>query len=275
MYKRQLLHHLERGTENGLAQVAALLPERALEAVGPTRNPASGRDHGTLVLLVGDDLGKLSLDVVRVAGLATESGQCVAGSLDVTTLDEVTRRVGEEEETTTENQTEDELDTDGDTVRASVVDILGTIVDASSQQETNGDTELVAGNESTSDLARADLRHVQNDNGGLETDTETGDETTSNDQTKTVRGDLENNTDDVDKAADDDSPATTDGVSDITSDDGAEEGTGGEDRSDERVVRTAESGCASTLDELDEDGRTGNTVDVTCFVCQKMKTCRL
>ena len=191
----------------------------------------------------------------------------MAGSLDVTALDEVTRRVGEEEETTTENDTEDELDTDGDTVRSSAVDVLGAVVDASSQQETNGDTELVARNESTSDLAGADLRHVQNDNGRLETDTETGNETTSDNQTKTVGGDLENNTDNVDGATDDDGPATTDGVSDITGDDSTEEGTGREDRSDERVVRTGESGNASALNELDEDRRTGNTVDVTFVVC--------
>jgi hypothetical protein len=262
-----LLHHLQRGTKDGLAQVGALLPERTLEAVGPARNPASGGDHGTLVLLVGDDLGKLSLNVVRVTGLATESGQGVAGSLNVTTLDEVARRIGEEEETTTEDDTEDELDTDGDTVRASVVDVLGAVVDASSQQETDGDAELVAGNEGTSDLARADLRHVQNDNGGLETDTETGNETTSNNQTKTVGGDLENNTDDVDEATNDDGPATTDGVSDITGNDSTEEGTGREDRSDERVVGTGESGLTSALNELDEDGRTSNTVDITCVVC--------
>jgi hypothetical protein len=262
-----LLHHLQRGTENGLAQVAALLPERTLEAVGPTRNPASGGDHGALVLLIGDDLGKFGLDVVRVTGLATESGQSVAGSFNVTTLDEVTRRVGEEEETTTENDTEDELDGDGNAVRASVGDVLGTVVDARGQQETNGNAELVTGNESTSDLARADLRHVENDNGRFETDTETGDETTSNNQTKTVRGDLENDTDDVDSATNDDSPTTTDSVGNITGDDSTEEGTSRENSSDERVVRAGESIVASALDELDEDGRTGDTVDVTWIMC--------
>jgi hypothetical protein len=262
-----LLHHLQRGTKDGLAQVAALLPERTLEAVGPTRNPASGGDHGTLVLLVGDDLGKLGLDVVRVTGLATESGQCVAGSLNVTALDEVARRVGEEEETTTENETEDELNTDGNAVGGSAVDVLGTVVDARGQQETNGNAELVTGNESTSDLARADLGHVQNDNGGFETDTETSNETASNDQTKTVGGDLENDTDDVDKTTDDDSPATTDGVGDITSDDGTEEGTGRENSSNERVVRTGERIVASALDQVDEDGGTGDTVDVTWSMC--------
>lgn len=265
-----LLHHLERSTEDSLAEVAVLLPERTLEAVCPTRNPASGGDHGTLVLLVGNDLGKLGLNVVGVTGLATQSSQSAASSLNVTTLDEVARRVGEEEETTTKNDTEEELDTDGDTVRSSVVDVLGTVVDAGSQQETNCDTELVTSDKSTSDLARADLRHVQNDNGGFETDTETGDETTSNNQTKTVRGNLKNNTDHVDSATHDDSPATTNGISDITSDDGSEESTGRENRSDERVVGTREGGCASTLDELDEDGRTSDTVDVTYINCQRL-----
>ena len=258
-----LLHHLKRGTEDGLAKVAVLLPERTLEAVGPTGNPASGGDHSTLVLLVGNNLRKLSLDVVRVARLATESGQGIASSLNVTTLDEVARRVGKEEETTSKDNTEDELDTDGDAVRGSAFDVLGTVVDARGQQETNGNAELVTSNESTSDLARADLRHVKNDNGGFETDTETGNETTSNDQTKTVGSDLENDTNDVDHATDDDSPTTTNGVSDITSDDGSEEGTGREDRSDERVVGTAERGLTSALNDLDEDGGTGDTVDVT------------
>jgi hypothetical protein len=53
---------------------------------------------------------------------------------------------------------------------------------------------LVASNEGATDFLGANLRHVQNDNGGLETDTDTGDETTSNDQTETSRGSLENDT---------------------------------------------------------------------------------
>jgi hypothetical protein len=262
-----LLHHLEGGTKDGLAEVAVLLPDRTLEAVGPTRNPATGGNHGTLVFLVGNDLGKLGLDVVRIARLATESGQCIASSLDVTTLDKVTRRVGKEEETTSKDDTEDELDTDGDAVGGGAVDVLGTVVDARGQQETNGDAELVTGNESTSDLAGADLRHVKNDNGGFETDTETGNETTSNNQTETVRGNLENNTDDVDGTSNDDSPTTTNGVGDITSDESTEESTGRENGSDERVVGTSEGGCASTLNDLDEDGRTSDTVDVTYSDC--------
>jgi hypothetical protein len=78
-----------------------------------------------------------------------------------------------------------------------------------------------------------------------------------------VRGNLKNNSDDVDEATDDDSPATTNGISNITSDDSSEEGTGRENGSDERVVGTRESLYARTLNELDEDGRTSDTVDVT------------
>lgn len=82
-----------------------------------------------------------------------------------------------------------------------------------------------------------------------------------------MRGDLENNTNNVDDTTDDDSPATTNGVGDITSDDSTEESTGRENRSDERVVGTREGGVASALNDLDEDGRTSDTVDVTCTTC--------
>jgi hypothetical protein len=53
---------------------------------------------------------------------------------------------------------------------------------------------LVASNEGATDFLGANLRHVQNDNGGLETDTDTGDETTSNDEAKTSRSSLKNYT---------------------------------------------------------------------------------
>jgi hypothetical protein len=82
-----------------------------------------------------------------------------------------------------------------------------------------------------------------------------------------VGSDLENDTDNVDETTNDDGPATTDGVGDITSDDGTEEGTGRENSSNERVVRTGERIVASALDQVDEDGRTGDTVDVTWGMC--------
>lgn len=150
-----LLHHLERGTEDGSSQVRLAGPERTLEAVGPGAEPGGGGDQGTLVLLVGDNLSKLVLDILRVLRLASDTGQGVDSLLDLTLLDEVTGRVGEEEQTATENQSPGELNGDGDTVGASVVVVLGAVDNARGEQDTNGNAELVTSNESTTDLARA------------------------------------------------------------------------------------------------------------------------
>lgn len=150
-----LLHHLQRGSEDGSSQVRLAAPERALEAVGPSAEPGGGGDQGTLVLLVGDDLSKLVLDIVGVLGLASDTGQGVDGLLNFTLLDKVTGRVGEEEQTTTEDQSPGELDGDGDTVGASVVVVLGAVDNARGEQDTNGNAELVTSDESTTDTARA------------------------------------------------------------------------------------------------------------------------
>jgi hypothetical protein len=189
-----LLHHLHGGTEDGLAQVGVGLPDGAAEAVGPALCPAAGRDDGALVFLVGNDLGKLSLDVLAVGGLTTQLGERGASLFDATALDEVSRGVGKACDTDGEDDTPGELDADGNAVLAAVTTVLDSVVDASGNEETEGDGELVTSNEGATDFLGANLRHVQNDNGGLETDTNTGDETTSNDQTETSRSGLENDT---------------------------------------------------------------------------------
>lgn len=79
-------------------------------------------------------------------------------------------------------------------------------------------------------------------------------------------------TDDVDEAASDDSPLASDDVCDITSDDGAEEGAGGEDGGDERQVAAAKSFGTGSFDEVDEDLRAGDTVDVTRVVSEEDTT---
>jgi len=99
---------------------------------------------------------------------------------------------------------------------------------------------LVASNEGATNFLGANLRHVQDDNGGLKTDTDTGDETTSNDQTETSRGSLKNDTNDVDTATKDDGPLATNDVGGVTSDESTEEGTGRENGGDQRQVATSE-----------------------------------
>lgn len=225
-----LLHHLKRGSEDSLAKVGVGLEDRATEAVHPAVDPAASRDERTLVLLIGNDLSKLSFDVLRVLRLTTDAGEGLARLLYPTTLDVVTRGVWQEQKTTTEDETEDELETDRHAVLSGALVVFDAVVDARGEQQTDSDAELVTGDQGTTNLLRANLRHVEDDNGGFETDTETSDETTwmllaycnlartvvgltSNNQTETVGCNLEDNSDNVDKAAGDNSPFTCNNMS--------------------------------------------------------------
>jgi hypothetical protein len=267
-----LLHHLHGGTEDGSAEVRLAVPERTLEAVGPRAEPRGGGDHLALVLLVGDDLGNLRLDVLGVLGLTTDARKSVNSLFDLATLDKVSGRVGEEEETTSKDDSPGELDTDGDLVRLHGVELLSSVDDAGGEEETDGDTELVTGDESTTNTLGANLGHVENDDSGLETDTETSNETTDNDASKriTVTSDhLDNNTNAVDSATHDDSPLATHAVGKITSDQGTEEGTARENRDDERLVALGESLGTHALDLFDEVLGAVDTVDVTGIVTEE------
>jgi hypothetical protein len=150
-----LLHHLHRSTEDSSAKVRLAIPEAALEAVGPAAEPRGGGNDLSLVLLVGDDLGDLRLDVLGILGLTTDTGKSIDSVFDSALLDEVSGGVGEEEETTTQDDSPGELKTDGDLVRLHAVILLGAVDDAGGEEETDGDTELVTGDESTTDLLGA------------------------------------------------------------------------------------------------------------------------
>jgi hypothetical protein len=124
-----LLHHLEGGSENGAAQIGFGFPETALEAVGPAGEPAAAGDQVALVLLVGNDLSQLDLDILRLAGLTTETRESSSGLLNVSSLDEVSGRIGQKHQTTTEDQTPGELDGDRDAIIASISAVFGGIND--------------------------------------------------------------------------------------------------------------------------------------------------
>ena len=94
------------------------------------------------------------------------------------------------------------MNTDGDTVSTAVSAALGCVVDNGSEEKTDGDTELVARDEGTANLARGNLGHVEDDDGRDETDTETSDETAGDDETETLGlSNLENDTNHVDTAS--------------------------------------------------------------------------
>lgn len=131
-----MLHHLERGTEDGAAEVGAGVEDRSGEAGSPRGEPRTGGDGGSLDLGVGDNLGKLDFDELRVSGLSTKTDEDVASILELALLDEVTGRIGEEEETGGKDGSPGELDTDGDAVSARVGSVLGKVADDRGEHDT-------------------------------------------------------------------------------------------------------------------------------------------
>lgn len=181
------------------------------ESVSVNRSPKEERHT------VGDDFSQLLLDELRVDRLTTDGSQSLSSLLELALLDEVTRRLGQTGDTTTKDQSPGELDTDWDAVRATVHTILSTVDNARGEEKTDGDAELVAGDQGAANLSRADLRHVKDDNGRFETDTETSDEATGREKRDAGGDNLHNDTDHEDEATDDDGGTTTDEVGNVTS----------------------------------------------------------
>lgn len=94
-----LLHHLERSTEDSSSQVGLGLEDGARETGGPLTEPGGGGHEGLFVLGVGNDFGKLGLDVGRRLVLSSEPGEDVSGTVQTTLLDEVSRGFRKQEKT--------------------------------------------------------------------------------------------------------------------------------------------------------------------------------
>lgn len=112
----------------------------------------------------------------------------------------------------------------------------------------------------------------QNQDSRDETDTETGDQATGNDETKTVAGSLKSDTNEEDGATKDDGQSTTNPVGKVTGNEGTEEGTGRQDRCDKRLVGGGHDGGVRALDDLDEVVHTVDTGDITGVVSEEDTT---
>jgi len=144
-----LLHHLKRSTENGAAKVRVGSTETTAEASSPGADETSSWDDTALVLIVGDDLSKLGLNVFRLGWLSTKSGEGSRCLFELTALDVVTWGIWESQETTSKDKGPCELDGNWDAVLSRVTDVLCDVNDDGGEEDTNGDTELVTCNQST------------------------------------------------------------------------------------------------------------------------------
>ena len=152
-----LLHHLKRGTENCAAKIRSRIAESALEAVGPGRKVSVLWDNAQFIFVIGDDLSEFLLDILGVHWLTTDTRQDACGLLEPSLDDEVSWRFREEKETSCKDSSWNELNGDRDTVGAAVEAVFGAVVNASRNQQTKSNGELVARNNSTANLAGSNL----------------------------------------------------------------------------------------------------------------------
>ena len=87
-----------------------------MEAVRPGRKVSRLWDHAQLVLMIGNDFGKLVLNVFRVDWLSSNIGKSTGSLIEFSFLHEVTRGLRKQKEANAENNGPEELDSDGDSV---------------------------------------------------------------------------------------------------------------------------------------------------------------
>ena len=156
----KLLHHLHANTKDSAADVGGRASDLALEASHPRAEVAGLRNNGHFVLVVGNDLSKLVLNVFGVERLATDTAKRCGSLVELALLDPVTGRLRKQSKTSTEDESPQELHSDRDTVGTSVASVLGGVDDAVGKQDTDGDAELITSNNGTTNLLRSDFRHI-------------------------------------------------------------------------------------------------------------------
>lgn len=94
--------------------------------------------------MVGNDFRKLILNVFGVGRLATNAAKGMGSLVELALLDPVTGRLGKQSKTGSKDDSPEELNSDWDTVRASIAALLCSVDNAVGEQDTNGNAELVS-----------------------------------------------------------------------------------------------------------------------------------
>ena len=118
----------------------------------------------------------------------------------------------EPDHTNGEDECPNKLDTRGDTPSRVVIAVLCRIVDDGGEEETDGDRPLVAGDDGAADPLGGALGLVHGDEGGDETDTETGEDTTDDEDREGVAASLHGDTETEDQTCDEDTATTTEHI---------------------------------------------------------------
>lgn len=196
---------------------------------------------------VGTDFVEFNGNFGVVGGSRDETSESVGSIFITVTLDQVTRRLGEETHATSEDGSPDELDTSGDAPCRVVSAALSGVVDDGSEEETDGNGPLVARDDGTTDPLGRAFRLVHGDQARDHSDTETGEDTTDDEEGNSLSTHLEGNTEGEDQACRDDTPLAAEEVTHGSSQESTEESTSGKNGDDEGFRGGRDGVCAGTI----------------------------
>jgi hypothetical protein len=230
----ELLTSLESDTEEGTVHHAGASEDL---------NPAGLRQRSLLVKLL-TDLIDLAVDTGGVDVETSKVGDGLAGFLLLTLTVGESGGLGKEEDTNTEEKSPKEVETVGDSPRSAAVVVVGTPVNHLGTPDTEGDEELVARNDDTSDDGRSTLRLVHGDSDGESADSKTGNESANGVLVPGMLGsNLNDSADTGPESRDRDGSSATNGVAKVTSNKRAEQASNREKTGDCSLSCCAELVC--------------------------------
>lgn len=182
---------------------------------------------------VGTDFIEFDGNFGVVGGSGEETSEGVGGIFITVSLDQVTRRLGEERHASSEDESPDELDAGGDLPGRVVGAVLSRVVDDGSEEETDGDGPLVARDDGTTNPLGRAFGLVHGDQARDHSNTETGEDTTDDEEWDGLSTHLEGNTEGEHQAGRDDTPLAAEEVTHGSGEESTEESTSGENGDDE------------------------------------------
>jgi len=171
----KLLPSLKEDSSPSSETVSSLSTSEAVNVRGLAKSELSLEGHG--------DVEALLVNFSRVGGSGCQSRESLS-SLEVSALQEkVSRRLRKEEHATSKDRGPSELDGNGDSPGRVVVSVLSRLVDDSGEEETDGDGPLVKTDDGSSERFGRAFGLVKRDKTRNTSDTETGNDSTSNEDT--------------------------------------------------------------------------------------------
>lgn len=190
-----------------------------------------------------DDAGVVFRDTVKL-------GQSALGALNLAMAVLEARALGEEDHSTTQDQSKQEGQAKGDTPLGSAVHSVGSQVDTVGKEDTQGDEQLVATDHGTTDVSRSTLTLVHGHQQRASTNTKTSDGTTDDHLIPVAvgRADLDHQANDQDDVPDSDRPLAANEVRKRSTKQGTHESTNTEHTNNQTsaVIRQG----PSTIDVL-------------------------